>query len=274
MDRKNILYISQEISPYVAENPRSLMGRRLPQAIGPHGYEARTFMPRYGLINERRNQLHEVIRLSGQNISIDDTDHQLIIKVATMMPTRTQVYFIDNDDYFRRRTPKGLETETHPEDNDERLIFYTRAVIETLKKLRWPPAIIHCQGWLTSLIPLYLRKLYNDEPSLSRAKIVVSLLDDAFTGTLDERFIPKLKLDGIKDPSIRAMKEADKVMIDHAALMRNALHYADAVIQGQETVPEETLARARDLKKPFMAYVDPFTDEGIKAYAEFYQQLL
>lgn len=274
MDAKKILFISQEISPYVAENPRSLLARALPQAFASNGYEARTFMPRYGLINERRNQLHEVIRLSGLNIPIDDTDHQLIIKVATMLPSRTQVYFIDNDDYFHRRSPKGLETEIHPQDNDERLIFYTRGVIETIKKLRWPPAIIHCQGWLASLIPLYIKKLYNDDPSLASAKIVVSLLDDGFDGLLDERFIAKLKADGVKDQWMRALKEASKTEIDYRALMRSALHYADAVVQASAEADPEMVERAQSLKKPFVTATAEPTPEALKVYADLYQQLL
>ena len=154
-ERNKVLYISQEIAPYLPETPMSVAGRTLPQSAQENGYEVRTFMPKYGSINERRNQLHEVIRLSGMNVVIDDTDHPLIIKVATLQPTRMQVYFIDNDDYFQFSPDKILEIVSSPEDNDERIMFFARGVIETVRKLRWNPAIIHCLGWTSALVPLY-----------------------------------------------------------------------------------------------------------------------
>ena len=164
MDVNKVLYISQEIAPYLPETPMALLGRDLPQGILETGAEVRTFMPKYGSINERRNQLHEVIRLSGMNLIIDDTDHPLIIKVATLQPSRMQVYFIYNDDYFAHNLTKELETVSSPADNDERSIFFVRGVIETVRKLRWDPNIIHCNGWITALAPLYIRQNYNDDP--------------------------------------------------------------------------------------------------------------
>ena len=175
MDVKKVLYISQEIHPYVPANEVSTMCCDLPRGIQEKGIEVRTFMPRYGIINERRNQLHEVIRLSGMNIIIDDTDHPLIIKVATLQPTRMQVYFMDNDDYFERHTTKGLETDIHPDDNDERSMFFVRGSVETVKKLRWDASVVHCTGWITALTPLYLKHKYNEDPSfptLSKAPLI------------------------------------------------------------------------------------------------------
>ena len=153
MKNNRILYISQEISPYLADSPLSVLGKAMPVKMQERGFEVRTFMPKYGCINERRNQLHEVIRLSGMNIIIDDTDHPLIIKVATLQPSRMQVYFIDSDDYFTSSAGGAapLETVSDPEQNDERMIFFVRGVVETVKKLRWEPAVVQCMGWITAL---------------------------------------------------------------------------------------------------------------------------
>ena len=175
-----VLFITQEITPYVPESEMSLVGRNLPQAIQEKGREIRTFMPKWGNINERRNQLHEVIRLSGMNLIIDDTDHPLIIKVASIQSARMQVYFIDNDDYFQNRLETADENGVEYEDNDSRAIFYARGVLETVKKLRWCPDIIHCHGWMTALAPLYIKKAYKDEPSFRDAKVVFSVFEDDF----------------------------------------------------------------------------------------------
>ena len=160
MEKKKILYISQEITPYLPESEMSEIGRYLPQGAQERGREIRTFMPRYGCVNERRNQLHEVIRLSGMNLVIKDTDHPLIIKVASIQAARMQVYFIDNEDYFQRKCALTDEEGKEFVDNDERAVFFARGVLETVIKLRWAPDIIHCHGWLTSLIPLYIKKYY------------------------------------------------------------------------------------------------------------------
>ncbi len=180
MENKKILYISQEIAPYLPETPMAVYGRDLPQKVQEKGYEVRTFMPKYGCINERRNQLHEVIRLSGMNIIIDDSDHPLIIKVATLQPSRMQVYFIDNDDYFQRAGAKQLETIASPHDNDERMMFFAKGVIETVKKLRWDPAVIQCTGWISTLVPMYVKRMYQDDPALAKSKIIYSLRPEKF----------------------------------------------------------------------------------------------
>lgn len=205
MDKKKVLFISQEISPYLVDTPMSLKGRQLPQGVQEQGFEVRTFMPKYGCINERRNQLHEVIRLSGMNIIIDDSDHPLIIKVATLQPARMQVYFIDNDDYFTHQATKELEIDLSPEDNDERIMFFVRGVMETVKKLRWEPAVVHCSGWITALAPIYLKKMYNEDPSFRSSKVVYSIFGNAFDGTLDERFAEKLKMDHFAAKDIKSL---------------------------------------------------------------------
>ncbi|MDY6259117.1 MAG: glycogen/starch synthase, partial [Bacteroidales bacterium] len=178
MDVNKVLFISQEIAPYLPETPMATMSRDLSQAVQEKGIEVRTFMPKYGFINERRNQLHEVIRLSGMNLIIDDTDHPLIIKVATLQPAHMQVYFIFNEDYFARNITKQLETVTSPEDNDERSIFFVRGTLETVKKLRWVPSVIHCAGMISALAPLYIKDYYADDPSYRDTKVVFSIFDD------------------------------------------------------------------------------------------------
>lgn len=185
--KKKALYISQEVTPYLRESFQGHICQELPARVQENGYEARTFMPKYGCINERRNQLHEVIRLSGLNIPVDDADHPLIIKVATLQSSKMQVYFIDNDDYFQHHAVTDLEIRETPDDNDERVIFFTRGVMETVKKLRWEPAVIHCSGWVTALAPLYLKKAYNEDPTVGKAKVVYSIFNDPFDGTLDQR---------------------------------------------------------------------------------------
>ena len=159
MKEAKVLFIAQEITPYLPESEIANICRNLPQGIQDRGHEIRTFMPKYGSINERRNQLHEVIRLSGMNLIIDDTDHPLIIKVASIQSARMQVYFIDNDDYFQRNADGVVDEDMRP-DNDERSIFFVRGVMETVKKLRWTPDIIHCHCWITALTPLYIKKSY------------------------------------------------------------------------------------------------------------------
>lgn len=179
MKAKKILFITQEITPYVSTSQMATAGREIPQSIQENGYEIRTFMPRWGHINERRNQLHEVIRLSGMNIIIDESDHPLIIKVASIQPARMQVYFIDNDDYFHKRLMINDANGKEYSDNIERAVFYARGVLETVKKLRWAPDVIHCQGWMSAIVPFYIKHAYKDEPTFKDTKIVFTAMDEA-----------------------------------------------------------------------------------------------
>ena len=263
MDVKRVLYISQEITPYLAGTPLSKFCKELPEGILSRGCEVRTFMPRYGIINERRNQLHEVIRLSGLNIVIDDTDHPLIIKVATLQPSRMQVYFIDNDDYFVRHSAKGLETDTHFSENDERAIFFVRGVLETVKKLRWAPSVIHCTGWITALSALYLKKKYADDPTFANTKIVYSLFDKPYEGSFDERMAQKLVMDGFDQADLDALQGAT----DFKALNRLAMAHADAIAISSENVDEELIEYARSTGKPLLEYPG---EGNFDAYRDFY----
>lgn len=269
-ERNKVLYISQEIAPYLPETPMSIAGRNLPQSAQEKGFEVRTFMPKYGSINERRNQLHEVIRLSGMNVSIDDTDHPLIIKVATLQPSRMQVYFIDNDDYFQFSPDKVLEIVAHPEENDERIMFFARGVIETVRKLRWNPAIIHCLGWTSSLVPLYLKNAYADDPAFIKSKIVYALRDEAFEGPLNERFVDKLKADQFDD---QALKSTDGIPVDFVALNKLAIDHCDAIVQSTSDVDPVLMEYARQSGKPILEY-DPDEAAFLEQYAEFYNSLI
>ncbi len=268
MRNKKILYISQEIIPYLKATPLGTACQILPHKVHEKGFEVRTFMPKYGCINERRNQLHEVIRLSGMNLVIDDTDHPLIIKVATLQSSRMQVYFIDNDEYFQHHAVKDLEIRETPEENDERLIFFVRGVMETAKKLRWEPSVMHCSGWVTALSPMYIKKTYADDPTIGPAKVVYTLFDDAFEGTLDERFVEKLKMDGFSDEDLEPLGNGP---VDCVALNKLAIRYADGVMQASPDVPAELLDYARSLGKPVMSYNPDETDHA--EVVEFYSSL-
>lgn len=267
MESKKILFVSQEITPYLPESEISIIGRNLPQGIQDHGKEIRTFMPRFGCINERRNQLHEVIRLSGMNLIIDDTDHPLIIKVASIQAARMQVYFIDNEDYFHRKsTVMDLKGKSY-EDNDERVIFFARGVIETVKKLQWAPDLIHCQGWFTGLIPLYIKKYYHDDPLFIESKIVTSLYNDEFTDNLDKRILQKLEWDGIEKKDLDVFQKPN-----YASLMKLAIKYSDGLIIGSETLNKEVHDYAAKSGLPFLQ--QQTEDTYIESYSEFYDKIL
>lgn len=267
MDLNKVLYISQEITPYLAADALSGFGRDLPQSIQETGVEVRTFMPRYGAINERRNQLHEVIRLSGLNIVINDTDHPLIIKVATLQPSRMQVYFIDNDDYFRRHASE-LETVSDPGENDERTIFFVRGVLETARKLRWLPSVIHCTGWISALAPLYLKKVYAEDPAFSNARIVFSLYKQDFPEPFAPQFVDKLVEDGINREDLAALGDGPVGM---AELYRLAIDHADAVAVSSADVDPELIEYARAAGKPLLEY--PGDAPYAEAYGDFYRSL-
>ena len=262
-----ILYVCQEITPYLPETEGSRLCRALTQAMQERGNEIRTFMPRYGCINERRHQLHEVIRLSGMNLIIDDNDHQLIIKVASIPAARVQIYFIDNDDYFSRKAVLTDGADNYFQDNDERAIFFARGVLETVKKLRWCPDIIHCHGWMTALAPLYIKKAYKDEPSFRDAKVIFSLYEDDFKQPFHADFSNKLLLKGIAKKDIAGLKEP----IDYTALCKLAADFSDGIIQQSEKVNEEVMEYARQSGKPILEYQTPETFAD--ACNEFYDKV-
>ena len=268
MNAKRILFITQEIAPYLPETEISKICRNLPEGIQGLGREIRTFMPRYGIINERRNQLHEVIRLSGMNLIIDDTDHPLIIKVASIQSARMQVYFIDNEDFFNRKAIASDEEGIEYFDNDERIIFYVRGVLETIKKLRWIPDIVHCHGWMSALAPIYLKRKYGDDPSFSNTKIIYSVYDDSFKTSLSKTLPNKMKQDNINDRDLQLLKNST----DFVSLSSLAIRYSDGVIQGSPTIDQsviEYIERENKLFLPFQTE-DSYIDE----YNEFYNKVL
>lgn len=264
MLNNKVLFIAQEIAPYLPSSAIAELCRSLPQSIQEKGFEVRTFMPKYGMINERRNQLHEVIRLSGLNISIDDSDHPLIIKVATLLPSRMQVYFIDNEDFFHRGSVKQLETITSPDDNDERTIFFVRGVVETVKKLRWEPALVNIVGWIGALAPLYLRQLYADDPSFRSSKIVVSLIDDKFDGQFDSRILDKLSKENL---SINP----DDAPADYLSLMKLAIDNADGIMIATDNVDTSLIDYANASGKPTISIVG--SDNAAQQCIDFYNSL-
>lgn len=270
---KRILFISQEICPYLAEEtPIRLLNRQLPEYFQSHGYETRTFMPKFGEINERRNQLHEVIRLSGMNLIIEESDHPLLIKVASIQSARIQIYFIDNDDLFHRR--KGVADETGAEyaDNDDRVIFYARGVIETVKKLRWTPDIILCSGWMSALAPLYLKKAYSDEPFFANSKIVLMLDDNEYKKPFPTNFTDKLRIEGIANTDVRSLAGFP---VGYEELMRLAIDFSDAIVYASPKVNQRLVNYAETKGKPILTYQE--TEDLVAACQrqhEFYQTLL
>ncbi len=263
---KKILFINQEIVPYVPDTELSLMGKALPQAMIDNGHEIRTFMPKWGNINERRGQLHEVIRLSGMNLIIDDTDHPLIIKVASIAQTRIQVYFIDNDDYFSKRQMLADEKGEDYTDNGERAIFFARGVLETVKKLRWVPDIIHVQGWMGAVVPLYVKTAYREEPSFASTKVVTSL----FTNNLKSDFGTNFKkCVEFRDAKLSLLKPYND-NFDFLELGKLAIDYSDGVIAANDHVNEELMKYAKDKGINTLAY--PGEDFGA-AYEEFYDKI-
>lgn len=263
-----ILFVSQQIYPYLdQETPIRMLNRRLPEWFQSSGYETRTFMPKFGEINERRNQLHEVIRLSGLNIIISEVDHPLLIKVASIQSARIQIYFIDNDDYFyRRKGIVGVDGEEY-KDNDERSIFFARGVLETVKKLRWTPTIVYCSGWMSALTPLFIKKLYADTPFFEKSKVIVSLDNDEYQTPFSSKFSNKILGGGILNSDIRGIAG---LPVAYEDLMRLAIDYADAIVLSSETVNQRLLNYAQNSGKPIM----PYAGEDKEAYLNFYNSLL
>ncbi len=249
------------------ETELSQISRFLPQAIQETGKEIRTFMPKYGNINERRNQLHEVIRLSGMNLIIDDTDHPLIIKVASIQAARMQVYFIDNEEYFQRKHTVVDSGGMYFGDNDERMIFFARGVLETVRKLRWSPDLVHCHGWFTSLVPLYLKKAYREDPLFADSKVVFSFYNNGFKAPLNPSFAEKVIVDGLSPEHVSMVRDPG-----YTNLIQLASTYSDGLIQGSETLPEEVEKVLKQSGKPYLNYVSD--EKYVEEFSVFYDSIL
>src|SRR3954467_161132 len=267
MKKAKVLFVSQEITPFLELTEISKTARTLPQGIQEKGKEIRTFMPRFGLINERRNQLHEVIRLSGMNLIIDNNDHPLIIKVASIQAARMQVYFIDNQEYFERKHILTDKKGDHFADNDERAIFFCRGVIETVKKLGWSPDVVHLHGWMTSLTALYLKKSFKDNPLFADTKIVYSVYDDEFPTPLHKDFAKKVMHEGIEKADVELYKNPTFVNVS-----KLAIDLSDGVIKGSPKINPEIEKYLKKSGKPVLEYKNE--DEYIDAYSDFYDAVL
>lgn len=269
MKKAKVLFVSQDITPYLDETYIGKIARKLPQGIQERGKEIRTFMPKYGTINERRHQLHEVIRLSGMNLVINDVDHPLIIKVASIPSARMQVYFIDNEEFFSRKAILTDKTSgKYFDDNDERAMFFVRGVAETVKKLGWQPDIIHCHGWLTSLMPLYIKKYYAEDPLFADTKIVVSLYEDEFPKLLNKKFLEKLSFDGFNKKDFKFLSEE----ANYLNLQKQAIELADGIIQGTEALNPDLEKFVKKTGKAFLGFKNEL--EYVDAFNEFYDLIL
>ena len=267
MEKKKILYISQEICPYMNQSSMGDLSGALPQIMQESGRDIRIFLPRFGTVNERRHQLHEVIRLSGMNLIIDDFDHQLIIKVASIQNQRMQVYFIDNEEYFPRRQMFHDHEGNFMCNNDERMIFYCKGVIETVRKLGWSPDVIHCQGWFTSLVPMYIKKLYSEDPLFEKTKIIYSVFDNGYKGKLSDTIIDKLLFENLEANDLSGLKN-----LNINTLNKFAISYSDAVVQASEKINKSVLNSIEDSGKPFLDF--PGDEEYEKEYLNFYENFI
>ena len=265
MTKTKVLFINTEMQPYLPETRMAKIGRYLPQGIQDAGHDIRTFMPRFGTINERRNQLHEVIRLSGMNLIINETDHPLIIKVASIPAARMQVYFIDNDDYFTHRSKFGDAHGEH-EDNGERAFFFTRGVVETIRKLRWAPDVIVCQGWFAAVAPIYIKKHYSDDPCFRNSRIVTALYNDAYSKSFHAGFSSTIKCEGITKADLSDIR--DKA-VTHAMLCKLAIKFSDGVVVAEEGVSPDLLDYAKQKDCKILIADDAELD--VNKYEEFLQ---
>ncbi len=265
MAKTKLLFITHEMSPFLELTKISEITRQLPQAMQEKGFEIRILMPRFGNINERRNRLHEVIRLSGMNIIINDNDNPLIIKVASIPAARMQVYFLDNEEYFQRKYVFRDKESKFYADNDERTIFFCKGALETVKKLGWSPDVVHCQGWMSSLVPAYLKTLYKEDPTFKNSKVVYSVFEDSFTEKLSDKFASKAIMKGMKTEDTEAYKVGDITSLNIAAL-----GYSDAIVLASETINPEVLKFVKKAGKPILEYNSTSDFEN---YSNLYEEI-
>ncbi|MBK7476823.1 MAG: glycogen/starch synthase [Haliscomenobacter sp.] len=265
MRKKKVLIVTQEMQPYTSSTEISEVSRKLPQFIQEHGLEIRILMPRFGAINERRHRLHEVVRLSGMNIIVEDDDYPLVIKVASLPEGRMQVYFLDNDDFFRRKHIFLDEQDQPFTDNADRMVFFCKGVIETVKKFGWAPDIVHCHGWMTSLVPLYMKTVYRTEPLFQHSKVVYSIYNEPMGKALEDSFLSKALINNLGAEDLKAYQNGAGV-----TLQRGAMMYADAVVQGSAELEGSTQDYLLHIDKPFLPYPG---ENYLESILEFYQSL-
>jgi starch synthase len=246
MEKKRILIITQEMDPYINLTEASKIINELPKHILENGNEIRVLMPKFGNINERRHRLHEVVRLSGINVIINDEDYPLVIKVASLPGARLQVYFLDNEDFFKRKSVFEDENNNFYEDNSDRMVFFCKGSLETVRKFGWAPDIIHCVGWMTSLIPMYLKTTYKDDPVFGNAKVVYTVYNNEFPEKLNSTFATQLKIsDDITTKHVDFFKEGD-----NASLLIGGTEFADALIVNDEVLNDKVQKHVKKTKKP------------------------
>ena len=268
MKANRILFITQEITPFTESSVMADSCRAMLKGIQEKGHEIRTFMPKWGSINERRNQLHEVIRLSGMNLIINDDDHQLIIKVSSIPSARIQIYFIDNDDFFSRKAVLTNEEGKEFEDNDARMMFFARGVLETVKKLQWKPSVVHCHGWFSAIAPIYLRNMFKDDPLFSDAKIVVSLYEEKFSAPLNSGLAEKLQNEGVAAKGLEKLEPPS-----YENLMRFVIDNVDGVVVGSANADRALVDYARECGKKVLDYQSPEEGDFYDNYDRFYEEL-
>ncbi len=269
MEKKRLLIVTQEMEPYTIGNNISRLVAQLPKFLQDNGYELRILMPRYGVVNERRHRLHEVVRLSGMNIIVDDDDYPLIIKVASLPNSRLQVYFLDNEDYFKRKFIFDDASGKPFEDNPDRAAFFCKGAVETVKKFGWPPDLILCHGWLTSLLPLYLKTAYKTEALFANSTVVYNVFKDEHEKQGGERFLRKAAINNLSEADLEAFRDGDGI-----SMHKGACAFADAIAIGSDLVDTSVdyLSVAQD--KPILPWREGGTDaEFLDDYLEFFRQL-
>ena len=267
MGKSRILFVTQEITPFLSESNLAETVRKISQGVHEKDKEIRIFMPRFGVVNERRHQLHEVIRLSGMNLIVDDADHPLIIKVASIPQARIQVYFIDNEEFFKRKRVFLDEKDKFSKDNDERAIFFCRGVAETVKKLGWTPDIVHCHGWMTAFMPLYLKSLYSEDPHFSNASTMFSVYSDGFKGALSNKVLEKLAFDGIETKDLVLKNSADADNVNQLGVQ-----FADTIGIGDQAINADLLSYIEKSGKPILEYQEE--EDLVEAHQSFYDKVL
>ena len=267
MEKSRILFVTQEITPFLSESNLAETVRKISQGVHEKDKEIRIFMPRFGVVNERRHQLHEVIRLSGMNLIVDDADHPLIIKVASIPQARIQVYFIDNEEFFKRKRVFNDDKDKFAKDNDERAIFFCRGVAETVKKLGWSPDIVHCHGWMTAFMPLYLKSIYNEDPHFTDAKTMFSVYGSGFSGSLSNKILNKLAFDGVSTDNLVLKNSPNS---DNVNML--GVQFADAIGIGDQAINSDLLSYIENCGKPILGYQEE--EKLVEAHQDFYDKVL
>lgn len=270
MEKKKILIITQEMDPYISLTEAAKLAYSLPKHMQDSGMEIRVLMPKFGNINERRHRLHEVVRLSGINVIVNDEDYPLVIKVASLPGARLQVYFLDNEDFFKRKTVFEDENNNFYDDNSDRMIFFCRGAIETVRKFGWAPDIIHCMGWMTSLVPMYLKTTYKNDPLFTNSKVLYTVSKNSFNNKFGENFTQLIQIsDNITKKHLEYFKDAD-----NASLQIGGSEFADALVV--ESMPDEKVYNyVKKSKKKLILELGETEDENtMSQFSSFYDNVM